>query len=106
MFNIIIYSVLGLLSILLLILIVQICIGVFAKPKKGVGIGKKYTEEVIRQGNRSVQAVKSGDLKKQLLVNDSQPYDSNEALEQYETFVDESPVYKKLLSLEEKRYHG
>lgn len=67
---------------------------------------KVYSKEISEIGEKTMCAVKAGKVKKQLLSNDASEYDSNNALEQYVAFVDQSTVYKKVMSIKEQKFHG
>lgn len=57
-------------------------------------------------GNRVMLAVRSGKVKKQLLPNNSPKYDSKNALKKYIKFINESEIYKKIVSIKESGFYG
>lgn len=65
-----------------------------------------YSVVVATTGDRMMQAVKEGKVKKQLLPNDAPKYSSVDVLNGYVTFVDHSNMYEKIVMIEESRFDG
>lgn len=103
--NLIVYAVFGVVILLLLIQFIYIIKN--ASNNRGKKQNNKvYSKEISELGEKTMCAVKAGKVKKQLLSNDAPEYDSNNALEQYVAFVDQSTVYKKVMSIKEQKFHG
>lgn len=102
--NLIVYVIFG--AVILLLLIQFIYIRNASNDRGRKQNNKIYSKEISELGEKMMYAVKAGKVKKQLLSNDAPEYDSNNALEQYVAFVDQSTVYKKVMSIKEQRFHG
>lgn len=103
--NLIVYAIFGVVILLLLIQFIYIIRN--ASNNRGKKQNNKvYSKEISELGEKTMCAVKAGKVKKQLLSNDAPEYDSNNALEQYVAFVDQSTVYKKVMSIKEQKFHG
>ena len=103
--NLIVYAVFGVVILLLLIQFIYIIKNASNNRGKKQNY-KVYSKEISELGEKTMCAVKAGKVKKQLLSNDAPEYDSNNALEQYVAFVDQSTVYKKVMSIKEQKFHG
>lgn len=78
----------------------------YNKHKRQKRSDKVYEKEVAELGDKLMSAVKMGKVKKQLLSNDAQQYNSNNALKHYVTFVDQSSIYKRIVSIEDGKFYG
>lgn len=67
---------------------------------------KQYSGHILEHSEKTMCAVESGRIKKQLIENDAPLYDSYNAMHQYANFIDNSVAYKKILSLKGSRYDG
>lgn len=103
--NLIVYAIFGVVILLLLIQFIYIIRNALNNRGKKQN-NKVYSKEISELGEKTMCAVKAGKVKKQLLSNDAPEYDSNNALEQYVAFVDQSTVYKKVMSIKEQKFHG
>lgn len=102
--NLVVYAIFGVVILLLLIQLTYIRNASNDRSKKQNN--KVYPKEISELGEKTMRAVKAGKVKKQLLSNDAPEYDSNNALEQYVTFVERSTFYKKVMSIKEQKFHG
>lgn len=66
----------------------------------------RYPDNVNEVGKRAMDDIKKGIVKKQLLSNDALKHDSNKMLTQYRRFINDSSVYKYLISAKEWKYNG
>lgn len=106
--NLIVYAIFGVVILLLLIQFIYIIRNASnnREKKQNNQNNKVYSKEISELGEKTMCAVKAGKVKKQLLSNDAPEYDSNNALEQYVAFVDQSTVYKKVMSIKEQKFYG
>lgn len=104
--NFIVYGIFGVIILLLLVQFIFIYLRNTPNDRSKKLNNKVYSKEISELGEKTMCAVKTGKVKKQLLSNDAPEYDSNNALEQYEAFVDQSTVYKKVMSIKEQKFHG
>lgn len=107
--NYLIYIVYIVLGIVVLLSIFQLIImhpGIINKIKNQKQNNKTYSKEIFELGKKTMNDVKIGKFKKHLLLNDAPIYNSNDALEHYVDFVDNSTIYQKIISVKEKKFHG
>lgn len=109
--NIIIYTTF---ILILVITIIQLIISfsssylIYVKKKKNINKFLLKKSDVAKEsiGNRVMFAVRCGKVKKQLLPNNSPKYDSKNALKEYIKFINESEIYKKIVSIKESGFYG
>nr|WP_296480330.1 hypothetical protein [uncultured Acetatifactor sp.] len=105
--NLIIYTIF---IVLIALLIAQVgyVIGKVKKNRKNEDdyLKSVYSTDVLEHGKKSMQAVRSGEIKKQLIENDAPLYNSARTLQQYSKFIEESTIFKKILVFKESRYNG
>lgn len=102
MYSYIIYALYAILFIILVSRLSMILLG--GNKRKSID-ANNYSEDVLNAGTRTMDATKNGIIKKQLLMNDSNEYNSNNALEEYVIFVEKSVVFRKIASMEESRFY-
>lgn len=76
------------------------------REKEGNSLKSVYSADVLEHGEKSMQAVISGEIKKQLIENDAPLYNSAEAVLQYSRFIRESTIFQKILAFKGSRYNG
>lgn len=96
---------------IILLLLVQFVFLLFKIPlvqskKKKKQCSDKYGKEIVELAEKVMCAVNTGKVKKQLLPNDSQLYNSNNTLKKYVDFVNRSAIYKKIVSIEDDKFYG
>lgn len=105
--NLIIFCVLGDLVALLIAQIRYVLIFHNCYKKKLIDVEiKQYPDNILEHSEKTIQAVESGIIKKQLIENDAPLYNSGQVLQEYVTFVDNATVYKKVSNLKGSRYNG
>lgn len=65
----------------------------------------EYANQVIENTKVVVDAMKSRKIKKHLLSNSSEKYDSGKTLEKYKKFI-ESDLMSDMMQMREEQYHG
>lgn len=105
--DIIIYGTFIVLAVLLIAQVGYVFIKINRSQKNKVTpLRTKYPADVLEHGEKSIQAVINGEIKKQLIENDAPLYNSAQALQQYSEFIKESTIYKKIFILKGSRYNG
>lgn len=105
--NIIIYGTFTVLAVLLIAQVGYVFIKINRSQKNTVSSFRtEYPADVLEHGEKSIQAVINGEIKKQLIENDASLYNSAKALHQYSEFIKESTIYKKIFILKGSRYNG
>lgn len=66
----------------------------------------RYDDKINEIGINAMGAVENGEVKKQLLLNNAQKRDSNKVLDQYISFINNSMLYKYLISIGDQKYNG
>ena len=102
MYSYIIYALYVILFIVLVLRLGMILLR--GNKKKSINVNN-YSEEVLNAGTRAMDAARNGIIKKQLLLNDSDEYNSNNALEEYVVFVEKSSVFRKIANMKESRFY-
>lgn len=107
--NIVLYIILCLILLLVLVQFIFLFFNfplIHNRKNKEKQSDKVYEKEIVELGEKLMFAVKMGKVKKQLLSNDAQQYNSNNALKEYVAFVDQSTIYKKIVSIEDGKFYG
>lgn len=97
------------LSAIVAMLVVQVVIllkTVKSKQLSGFSANSRYSSQVNLLGQKSMEAIERGVIKKQLLLNDAPEHSSDEALDKYIDFLHNTSVYKKIIEVGEIKYHG
>ena len=96
------------LSTLVGIVIVQISAMVYQikyGQKNRVGLCGMYSKEVVLNADEVTNAIRNGEIKKHLLTNSAEKYDSGKTLEQYRNFLD-SDLMCDITHICEESYNG
>lgn len=92
--------------IMLVIVISQLCAIIhYMRHDRVNSQYDSYTNEVIEKTNVVMRAVRSKTIKKHLLTNSADEYDSRKTLKQYRVFLN-SDLMKDMMQMHEDQYHG
>ncbi len=64
------------------------------------------TNRIIESGNRVMEALEAGKIKKHLLHNDAPIYNSEDAVKKYLDFISGSELSDYIINIEDDNYYG
>ena len=92
--------------IMLALVIIQICAIIYSvKNDKSDAKYGAYSNEVIQKTKAVMKAIQLNIIKKHILTNSAEEYDSRKTLKQYRIFL-ETDLMKDMMQMHEDPYHG
>ena len=93
-------------GILIVLLLVQVtAITLYLRNGNTIPVYDGYSSEIIENTISVMRALKSQTIKKHIMSNSAEQYDSGKVLKRYKKFLD-SDLMNDLMQMCEEKYHG